>query len=157
MRISQLSNNAKGAAIAAVAGIIYMIEGRELETGTASMPQEGFIPAIVGVALLLLCLALVLKEALGKTLFSGEGEEDENFSWKRPLLLIGVLLLYPALLPVFGFLVTTPVLLFAVFRIFNYRTLPRSAFAALLCTAVAYGTLDYWLKVVSFPAGILFM
>ncbi len=152
--MSKISANAKGALLIGILAIVYLIDGRELSFGSAGMPGEGFVPALMGFGLLLCCLLLFLKE----TIFAGKGgnggmaEEEEEKDTRRPLLLMVVLLLYPLLLPYLGFMLATIGLLLGCFRIFAFRNWLWSAGAAVVFTLITYVVFEKWLDVL-FPKG----
>lgn len=156
----KISDNAKGAVLMGVLALVYLMEGLELDYGTANMPREGFIPLIVGLVLLACCVVLFAQEVLFRNKEQKDDaavtqdNEEDNFCIKKPFYLTVALLFYPLLLPYLGFLMLTPVLLFVAFRIFNYRTWLWSAIVAVVATAITYGVFEKWLVVLLFPKGI---
>ncbi len=158
----KLSNSIKGALCSAVLGLIYLAQARHLDLGTARMPQEGFVPMIIAVTLLALCVALIAKEIfyhpahVESSLPESETGVVEDFSWKRPLILMVIMVIYPLILPYFGFIAATFALVYLVLRIFEYRNHIWSLAVAAISVAVTYFIFEYWLKVLLFPEATLF-
>jgi hypothetical protein len=159
----KISDDTKGALFSSAVGLIYLAEALNLDFGSTHMPQEGFVPVLTGSALLLCCAALLLRELFFAGAPAGplhaaaqENGEEDVFFWKRPLRLIGFFVLYPLLLPYVGFITATTLLLYFVFRIFEYRNHIWSLAVAALCVAAAYGIFEKWLKVLIFPDAKIF-
>ncbi len=155
----KINANAKGALSIGILAIVYLIEGRTLNFGTVGSPGEGFVPALMGIGLLICCLLLFLKETVlaGKAGPSAPTETDapgEEIDTYKPLLLVIVLLLYPLLLPYLGFMLATIGLLLGCFRIFAFRNWLWSTGAAVTLTLIAYIVFEKWLDVL-FPKGFL--
>ena len=70
------------------------------------------------------------------------------------LAVVITLLLYPLFLEWMGFLISTPIMLFAVLRLVRYRTWLRSLIVALVITTASYIVFSYWMGVY-FPKGFL--
>ena len=154
--MSKLSANAKGALSIGIVAIIYLIDGMELNIGTVGMPGEGFVPRVMGVFLLFCCAALLVqemvspKESEAKNQASEEAPDAENA--RRPIWLMIALLIYAAVLPILGFVLSTLVLMLASLRIFEYRNWIGSCMIAAAATAVTYFVFEKWLQIL-FPPG----
>lgn len=158
--MSKLSGSAKGALSIGILSILYLLDGLSLNMGSVNMPGEGFVPRIMGIFLLVSCAALFLQEVFFQPLISSppaqaEPEEGppEKEDTRRPLMLIGVLLLYPLALPILGFILSTVGLLFAGLRIFKYRNWQWSVAIAVVSTLFTYLVFEKWLQIL-FPAGL---
>jgi hypothetical protein len=156
--VTKLSNNAKGALFIVVLGFVYLAEALGLDFGTAQMPQEGFVPVLIGMSLLFCCAVLIIREvffakvAVPESHDQIKGERDTRAPLRKQVfLLTGVLLLYPLIMPYGGFFATTTLLLYLVFRIFEYRNHVWSLAVAVLCVAIIYGVFEKWLTVLIFP------
>ncbi len=151
-----------GAAGVAVLSILYLVEAWDLPFGELSAPDMGFFPKCLGVFTILLCLLLVLREGFS----SIHGSKSEAVPSRAPekasgrpgpiqgLAVVLALLLYPLFLSWTGFLISTPLMLFAVLRLVRYRTWLNSLIVAGVITAAAYGVFSYWMGVY-FPKGFL--
>lgn len=79
-----------------------------LRVGTVRNPGPGFFPLIVGIVLTFLSLIILMRAIFAK------GEENRNLSelwadlnWPKMFYAIGILVIYPIILEVVGFLLTT--------------------------------------------------
>jgi len=79
-----------------------------LKIGTVRNPGPGFFPLIVGMVLTFLSLMILLRAIFTKT------EENRNISelwanlnWPKMFYAIGILVIYPIVLEIVGFLLTT--------------------------------------------------
>ncbi len=151
-----------GAAGVAVLSIIYLVGAWELPFGELSAPDMGFFPKCLGVFTILLCLLLILREGFS----SRRRDKSEAIPAQVPerpsgrpgsfhgFAVVLTLLLYPLFLNWTGFLVSTPLMLFAVFRLVRYRTWLNSLIVAVVITAAAYVVFSCWMGVY-FPKGFL--
>lgn len=79
-----------------------------LKVGTVRNPGPGFFPLIVGFVLTVLSLIILMRAIIGK-----EGENRglselwANLNWPKMFYAIGVLAIYPIILEMVGFLLTT--------------------------------------------------
>ncbi len=151
-----------GAAGVAVLSVVYLLEARGLPFGEWSAPDTGFFPRCLGLFSILLCTLLILREGLayvrraGNEASSAEPPERPS-GLSGPLHSVSVvltLLLYPLFLNWTGFLVSTPLMLFAVLRLVRYRTWLHSLAVALAITATTYVIFAWWMGVY-FPKGFL--
>jgi hypothetical protein len=92
-------------------GGFFAIEGVHLGVRTVKNPGPGFLPVIMA-ALMILFSLLILLCGLRKPT-----ESLARISWKRHLWVIGFVFLYIFLLDGFGFLISTLVLMFLLFRL----------------------------------------
>jgi len=119
--------------------------------GKASRPGPGFLPFCLALILIALSVALIAK--------SWKREEQSvpfwpERGWVRPLLGVGIFLLYAFLLPPLGFILTT-----FFFLITWMWGIERIRWATILpisigVTAVLYFIFSYFLEV-PLPAGFL--
>ncbi len=119
--------------------------------GKASRPGPGFLPFGLALILILLSLALIMKNWKKE---SGPAPFWPNRGWLRPLLGVGIFLLYAFLLGPLGFLFTT-----FLFLIFWMWIIERIRWVTILAislgvTGILYFIFSYFLEV-PLPAGLL--
>jgi len=136
-----------------VAGIALGIGAFDLDIGTISAPESGFMPFLA---------------AAGMCLFGGIGFADATFrrvkgegwtpvlqgvSWQRALMVMAALVAYVALLKPVGFIICTAVLVVFLMRWIIPQPWTVSLAGALLSTGFSYLIFGLWLKV-QLPHGI---
>ena len=162
VKMKRISPGIVGTAAIAVLSMVYLREAWDLPFGDLSAPDMGFFPKCLALFSILLCLLLILKEGISPV----RRKKNEPPSTGGPvppfgrpdsshgLAVVFTLLLYPLLLEWTGFLISTPLMLFAVLRLVRYRTWLRSLIVALVITATSYIVFSYWMGVY-FPKGFL--
>ena len=158
----RISPEIVGTAAIAVLSIVYLWEAWDLPFGALHAPDIGFFPKCLGLFSLCLCLLLILKEATSSIRRTKNEPLSTGVpmpSFGRPdsfqgLAVVFTLLLYPLFLEWMGFLISTPIMLFAVLRLVRYRTWLRSLIVALVITTASYIVFSYWMGVY-FPKGFL--
>ncbi|CEP69389.1 Protein of unknown function DUF1468 [Moorella glycerini] len=159
--MARISRNVMGALGIGIITLIYLYEAFQLPFGSAGAPDMGFVPVLMGIALLVLCIMLIGKELLlpaksvGQEvdLWDEEGE-GESTGFKKPLIIIVALLIYPIILVNLGFILSTIILLFIALRVMEYRSWLISLLVALVTTVLANIIFSSWLSIY-FPKGIL--
>jgi hypothetical protein len=143
-----------------VATLIYLGEAWKLPFGSAHNPDLGFMPMVMGLIVLGLCLALILKDFFQpKTptpeanLLKERGEGDLG-SLRKPILLSAAILVYPFVFTGVGFVLSTVALIAVSLRIMEYRGWVGSLLIAAGVTVIAYFFFGSWLHV-NFPRGFL--
>lgn len=157
-----ISKNVIGASGIGVIALFYLYQAHKLPFGSAGMPGMGFVPVLVGVALLALCVALIVSDLASPArggvreadLWEEEEGESESAGYKNPAVITAVMLIYPIALDTLGFVISSAALLFVVLRVMKYRGWLGSLVAAVLTSTVAHLVFSVWLKVY-FPKGIL--
>jgi putative tricarboxylic transport membrane protein len=119
--------------------------------GKASRPGPGFLPFGLAIVLIGLSLALILKSWKKE---SGPVPFWPERGWLRPLLGVGIFLLYALILGPLGFILTT-----FLFLIFWMWIIERIRWVTILTlsvgvTAILYFIFEYFLEV-PLPAGLL--
>jgi len=162
IKMRRISPGIVGTAAIAVLSIVYLWEAWDLPFGALNAPDMGFFPKCLALFSLLLCLLLILKEGISPI----RRTKNETPSTGAPvapsgragslhgLAVVFTLLVYPLLLEWMGFLISTPIMLFAVLRLVRYRTWLRSLIVALIITATSYIVFSCWMGVY-FPKGFL--
>ncbi|MCU0590312.1 MAG: tripartite tricarboxylate transporter TctB family protein [Desulfobacterales bacterium] len=119
--------------------------GLDLDLGTLSAPDAGFMIFGVGVAMLGLSLAIFIQTFLSKTqpgerrrLWSGQG-------WRKVLFVLASLLVYAHLLVPLGFLPTTFLLLLFLFKWIEPHKWGTAIGVSAVMVSVAYVVFAYWL------------
>ena len=132
-------------------GVITAWSSTSLSMGKASRPGPGFLPFGLAIILIILSLALILKSWKKE---SGSVPFWPKRSWLRPLLGVGIFLLYAFILGPLGFIFTT-----FLFLILWMWIIERTHWVTILAisvgvTGVLYFIFEYFLEV-PLPAGLL--
>jgi putative tricarboxylic transport membrane protein len=142
-----------------VIGIIWLvlggamaIEGLNLGLGKISLPGIGFVPFLVGSSLGVCGLVLMLLAILK----AEEGDENtwKGPNWKNLILPISSLVIYALIMERLGFLITTFLFLFFLFKLTAPKKWLSPLLTALLISLSCYFIFSLWLKV-SLPSGFL--
>jgi putative tricarboxylic transport membrane protein len=137
-----------------LAAIYICFESLRLPIGSWRDPGPGFLPLGAGLLLGILSIIVFLQASLNPSNEPGECIFPRK-AWGKMIFCLAALLGYALILPVLGFLVTTYIFLFLLFR-FGIEaqswvvSLAGSALASLLC----YGIFEMWLKT-QLPKGII--
>jgi len=139
-----------------VISVLYFGGCWKLKLGSWSNPGPGFIPLIVGISLLVSCgfkfyQVYFPKKNGGQPLVEGKGEE-KNY-WAVYGLLLSIIL-YPILLGYLQFLITTVLVLFALFVLLKYKTPIFSLLLAVFIASASFFIFARFLGV-ALPSGIL--
>ncbi|MEW6114059.1 MAG: tripartite tricarboxylate transporter TctB family protein [Thermodesulfobacteriota bacterium] len=134
------------------AGLIY--EGYRAELGTLQEPGSGFLIFWMGIVIVGLSLLLLFI-----TLFKPAPAEEHPSPWFGPglskVLVISIaLLLYAYALIPLGFLLTTFLFMFFLFKAINLQSWVVSISGAVISSLVIYLVFSCWLAV-QLPEGIL--
>jgi putative tricarboxylic transport membrane protein len=136
-------------------GMALCLGSIRLGLGSLHTPGTGFASFLAGGLLGLFGLVLMIYSTLEK---SPEKETSQEIFTKeilwQPLLSLFILFSYPLLLKIFGFIISTFLFLFFLFKAME----PRKWFALILisiCASIlSYLIFQVWLRV-SFPKGII--
>jgi putative tricarboxylic transport membrane protein len=137
-----------------LAAIYICFESFRLPIGSWRDPGPGFLPLGAGLFLGILSIIVFLQASFAPAKEPGESLFPRK-TWRKMIFCLVALLGYALTLQVLGFLVTTYIFLFLLFR-FGIETqswvvsLAGSALASLLC----YGIFEMWLKT-QLPKGII--
>lgn len=133
-----------------VFALVYLAGSISLKVGTLAQPGAGQFPAAIA-----FCL-LVAAAYHAWQAFRKEGENDEGHSWTQlaPAGIAAVLIVYPILLKTLSFLISTFIVLFALFRLLRFKTTWVSFLTALFSTLLAFVVFAGLLGVVV-PAGFM--
>ena len=120
--------------------------------GTWRYPGPGFFPFGTGIILASLCLGLYLK-ATRKSLGGVEESWYIKARWKKLVLILVILSGYAFILEKLGFILSTFLLLFFLFRFVEAQRWIVTIAGSLIVSLVSYGVFDKWLKM-QLPKGI---
>lgn len=132
--------------------ISVFIESLRLGIGTLHNPGRGFLTFAASGILGILSLILFLQASLRKEkvkaapFFAGP-------LWKRILLVLIVLILYSRLMPVLGYLISTFLLMTALFLILERKKIVFVFVSSILTTIFTYLVFSKWLNC-QFPDGL---
>jgi len=136
--------------------LIYLYGCLRLKLGTLNNPGPGFIPALVGI-LLLLCTGTYLYKAFkGKRLEQETTEKSTEREVNYPIVfgIVGSIIFYPFLLGYLKFLVATLITVFLMLVLLRFKTLTFSFLTAIGITVISFVIFARLLGVV-LPSGIL--
>lgn len=159
--MTRINKNVLGALGIGLITLVYLYEAFQLPFGSAGAPDMGFVPVLMGTALLVLCIILIGKELLFPVKSNNqevdlweEEEEGESAGLKKPLIITIALIIYPIILVQLGFILSTIALLFVTLRVMEYRSWLISLLVAILATVLANYIFSGWLSIY-FPKGFL--
>lgn len=133
-----------------VFALVYFAGSISLKVGTLAQPGAGQFPAAIAFCLLAVAAYQVWR-AFRKT---ETGEEGRSWTQIAPVGIAAVLIVYPVLLKTCSFLVSTFIVLFALFRLLRFKTTGISLITALFTTILAFVVFAGFLGVVV-PGGFM--
>lgn len=144
-------------AAAAVLGIVVLAMARGLPEGTETGgPGTRFLPALLGVLMILLggMIALGRGSARATEAGAGSGAEAGALGPGRAVVTVALMGAYALFLDRLGFLLATTALVAVLVRMYGERRWVVALGVAVGATATAYGLFASWLKV-PLPPGLL--
>lgn len=137
-----------------VVGSFFSFEARNLKIGRIVQPGPGFFPFWLGLALILLSLALLLRIMRGKMDSGGPGEPLwKGLQWPKIMFLLGALLLYAIFLESLGYLLATFLLMFFLFRAVEPQRWSVVIAGSVVTSLFTYILFRLWLQV-QLPVGL---
>jgi hypothetical protein len=135
--------------------VLYLLGCLHLQVGTVRKPGAGFLPTLVGVALLVSSGLYVFQIFRRKPEERPEQPRDEPGSspWTVSGLLVCTLL-YPLVLKQLSFVAATFLVVWAMLLIMRYRSALFSLFLALLLSLCCFGVFALLLGV-ALPGGVV--
>jgi putative tricarboxylic transport membrane protein len=133
-------------------GVCY--GGYDLELGTLRDPGSGFMFFWVGVIMVGLSLAVLVKAVRMKPDQKGVGLLRGEVRWKKILSVLAVLVLYAYVFPHLGFILSTVLLLLFLFKTVEPQKWSWAVLGAVISTLTAYGVFQLWLGT-QLPRGFL--
>jgi hypothetical protein len=132
--------------------ISVFIESVRLGIGTLNNPGRGFLTFGASGILGILSLILLLRASLLKEERKREIPFVGKF-WTRVLFVLIILFLYARIMPVMGYLISTFLLMTALFWVLERRKIVFVLFSSILSTLVTYLIFSKWLNC-QFPGGL---
>lgn len=127
-------------------------EARTLDMGRVVKPGPGFFPFWLGIALVIVSLALILQlrrqkaEVPIQRLWKG-------LRWEKILYALGALLLYAFFLESLGYILATFFLLSFLLRVIDAQRWPVVIFGSAITSFITYALFKIWLQV-QLPVGL---
>jgi len=145
-----------------VSGIIWMIIGGafflgslKLGVGTFSQPSSGLLSFLSGGVLFFLGLLQLLNASMRGGFLNERGEHVSTaFFGKTGLYVVFGLFAYVCVLQFIGFLISTLLLLYYLFRVMAQSKWYVPILHAFVAVTLSYLIFQVWLKIM-FPSGIL--
>ena len=138
--------------LAAGFGVCY--GGYDLELGTLRDPGSGFMFFWVGVIMVGLSLAVLVKAVRMKPDQKGVGLLRGEVRWAKILSVLAALVLYAYVFPHLGFILSTVLLLLFLFKAVEPQKWSWAVLGAVISTLTAYGVFQLWLGT-QLPRGFL--
>ncbi len=133
-----------------------LLQGGELGLGRASDPGSGFILFWTGAIMTVLSGVLLVQSVMARAA-AGDGLADPfiGLRWGKVLYVVGLMLLYAALVETTGFILTTFVLLLVLFKTVEPQSWRVALAGSVLTTFGAWAVFVAWLGT-QLPVGSLF-
>jgi putative tricarboxylic transport membrane protein len=138
--------------LAVGSGVCY--GGYDLELGTLRDPGSGFMFFWVGVIMVGLSLAVLVKAVRMKPEQKGVGLLRREVRRAKILSVLAVLVLYAYVFPHLGFILSTVLLLLFLFKAVEPQKWSWAVLGAVISTLTAYGVFQLWLGT-QLPRGFL--
>jgi Tripartite tricarboxylate transporter TctB family len=125
----------------------------QLGIGKIHNVKAGFMPFLASILIFSLSLLVLLMEAVGSV---KEDKKEAFIDWgslKKPAILVVALTGYALLLKIFGYLITSFVLMFVMFLVTEPEKWRKDIFIAAIAITLSFLVFDKWLQV-RLPAGI---
>jgi hypothetical protein len=124
----------------AAVGGLWIVRAARMPLWEGFAPDSGFLPLIYGLLLATLALA-----AMGQILTAGEAGPTQEF--RKPLVVLGILIATVSALPVAGFAISVFALLFLLYAVVERLPWLNAALVSAATTAVLYLVFKVWLGV----------
>ena len=136
-------------------GIGVCYEAYHLELGTLRDPGSGFMFFWAGIVMIGLSLG-VLVRAIRKKSVPGELKKAlwTEIRWKKIIIVLAALFLYAYVFSVFGFILSTILLLTFLFKAVEPQSWTKAILGAIISTLSAYCLFHLWLGS-QLPEGLL--
>lgn len=119
--------------------------GYDLELGTLHDPGSGFMFFWVGVIMIGLSLAVLVKAIRMKPDQKGVGLLRGEVRWTKILSVLAALVLYAYVFTYLGFILSTVLLLLFLFKAVEPQRWSWAVMGAVISTLTAYGVFQLWL------------
>lgn len=132
----------------------YFFYGFSYDFWNGSRPGAGFLPLIIGGLLTLLTAVNILLEVRQSKLEGKAVGKDESFELKDMLIVAAMILLYMAVFPWLGYLISTALFILLVLGFLNSKKWIQNILITVILLTVIYSVFDYFLNT-GLPQGIL--
>lgn len=137
-----------------VFGIIISFEARKIEIGRISQPGPGFFPFWLGLALVIVSLALTIKFSREKVDQSSSSKSLwKGLYWEKIVFSLVVLLLYAFFLEILGYTIATFLLMLFLFKAIGSQRWRVSIVGSVFASLSTYTLFKLWLQV-QLPVGL---
>jgi putative tricarboxylic transport membrane protein len=133
-------------------GIGITIKAIQLGLGKPRLPGPGFVAFLVGLSLGLSGFILALFATINKK--STDNQTQERGNWGRVIPVLLALFIFIFLLQPLGFLITTMLFSFVLFKMTEPKKCVIPALISLVVAFLSYLVFSVWLKI-PFPKGFL--
>lgn len=133
-------------------GAFICLEARKLDMGRIVKPGPGFFPFWLGMALIIVSLALIIQSTRGKADAPTQGLW-KGLRWEKILYTLAALLLYSFLLESLGYILATFLLLLFLFRAIESQRWPVVISGSVVTSLFTYALFKLWLQV-QLPVGL---
>jgi len=133
-------------------GAIICWEARKLDMGRIVKPGPGFFPFWLGMAMVIVSLALIIQFRRAKA----EGPTPglwKGLRWEKILYTLSALLFYAFFLEFLGYIIATFLLMFFLFRAIEGQRWSVVIFGSIVTSLVTYSLFKLWLQV-QLPVGL---
>lgn len=144
----------------AVVGIVVLVDASRLGAGTTAVDPLGprFVPLVVGIALLVVAVAIAVLLFRGRLTPDEEGGEDVDLSipvdWRRVLVLLGLLVATVAVVDLLGWPITGALLFYLSALVLGSHHYLRALLVSVVLGVVSFYGFAVGLGV-TLPAGLL--
>lgn len=150
------SSDQKASILGIILGLLLVIASLRMDFGHWNSPGPGFMPVFSGLLLIALCIAYWVQSTW---MLRKNSHEHKESPWPREnrgrlIIVIGSLFVFAFLLPFLGYLVSTFLLMFLLFRVIEPEKWYISILKAFLTVFATYLIFDKWLMV-QFPESLL--
>jgi putative tricarboxylic transport membrane protein len=135
-------------------GTFICWEARKLDMGRVVKPGPGFFPFWLGLALIIVSLALVFQFSREKTDPSISSQDLwKGLRWEKILFSLVALTLYALFLESLGYILATILLMVFFFRAIEPQRWMVAVFGSVITSFITYALFKSWLQV-QLPAGL---
>jgi putative tricarboxylic transport membrane protein len=134
-------------------GIFFFIEAQKFPIGRLTRPGPGFLPFWLGISMMIVSLALVIRSILKKDDSLPHENLWKGLKWHKIILTTIALLLYALVLESIGFSISTFVLIFFLFCVIGEMSWWGGAIGSILTSFLTYALFRQWLEV-QLPKGL---
>ena len=135
-------------------GVFICVEAHKLDMGRVVKPGPGFFPFWLGFGLILISFALAVKAGRKKAKDLPEPQGLwQGLNWYKILFALIALLIYAFFLEALGYILSTFLLMFFLFRAIEPQKWPVVIFGSVITSFITYALFRLWLQV-QLPMGL---